>query len=417
MDCFAHDWIQAPSMSTEWQTDIVASPETLAEDRRGLVSKPRRTISLRWLGSSQGEAGRILFALMRAHDEEFEVPLYQDIAVTTAASSGTTIYCPTENRRFAPGSRVVIVAIGTDGRPMNPQWRTIDTIGPTDLALTAALAGSYAAGSLVFPAAQARLLLDAEMTLLTDGKVRVDATFEERLKDAIPAFTTYDDLETDYAFNKVDVGAGVEYYLLDLGVNWKVEPSLRVARSGARHRVGQDDVVIVRGPRPLLRFVFTHTVVSRLGFARALAFFDAHRGALIPFLVVNPLTLWTIHAVATTYVEVAVNGALADVQDFVDFVAVEAGGEVYVRPVTGTALVGGYWRMTLGVNLPALSVGDVTRVTSAHLCRFESDALEEVWKSATVAEIGFDVAELVNEQTAEIADPTWTAPPCVGEPY
>jgi hypothetical protein len=421
VDLFAHDWRAIPRVVTEWQTDVVASAETLAEERRGLVGRPRRTVFLRWVGLNRDESARLMWRLFRACapaldgdglEVPLEVPIHADVAIATASSSGTTISAPTANRRFHAGGRVVICSLA-GGRPTNPQWRTIDSVSSSSITVTEALTGSYAAGALVCPAIKVRTLLEAELAAQTDQVCEVVVAFAEVLEEALPARAQLSGLSA-HGFSTADDGDGNDYHVLTLSPEWSTAPTMRVTRSGSTQRMGRDELVLTRGPRPRLEVSFGRVSRDRAEFDKALAFFDAHRGRLVPFFVPLPLTLFRAVAIATGYVDVAQVGDLDDVEEFASFVAVEANGSTYVRPIESVAVEGSAWRITVGVALPSFSLSDVTRVSLAILARFASDSLEEEWQTIGVSAMRFSVVEVVNEKVAGVTDPTWDEIACEG---
>jgi hypothetical protein len=415
-----HDWTLHPTISTEWTTDVAASSETLAEERRGLVGRPRRTLLLRWRSLSRAEANRLLFALMRACDPELDgddqpipldVPVYPDVAATTASSSGVTIHCPTANRRFHVGQRVVIQML-SGGRAVSAEARTIGAVAADSVTVTAALDGTYPRGSLAYPAIRARTLLEAELVAQTDQAVDVQVAFSEVLEEALPTLCEYADLGADHDYGTADDGAGNLYYVLDLAPEWRAAPTVRVVRSGRVEQIGRDETTLARGPRPQLSIAFTYLAMSRSEHFRALAFFDAHRGRLIPFFVANPVTAWEAEAIAVGYVDVPQDGELEDVQAYADFVAVEVDGELHVRPIASITVQGDSWRIAVSIDFPAIALADIARVTLAHLCRFATDALDEDWTTSGVATTRLAVVELLNEKAAGATDATWSDPAC-----
>lgn len=412
MNAFVQDWTVRPQVATEWQTDVVAAAETLSEERRALAPRPRRTIFVRWTGIERAEANRLLFTIARACDEPLEVPLYPDVAVVTSSSSGTTINCPTTNRRFAVGGRVLVHG----ARGADAQVRTIAAIAADSIEVTAALTGTVPVGAVAYPALQVRVALEGRLLPRTDGVCDVAAAFVEDLETSLPGSCAYADLAADHAFGVADDGDGNEYFVLDVDPDWRVEPTIDVARSGRQERMGREDVVFTRGPRPLFTFELAVAALDRAAHARTLAFFDAHRGREKAFFMRNPLTLWEATAIATTYVEVDPVGDLDDVQDFASWLVVEAAGAIYVRPITAVALQGDAWRFSLGVNLPVLSLGDITRVTLGHLVRFSEDALLEEWITNTAAALRLRMVELVDERTDGLDDSWFEDLPCEEAP-
>ncbi|MCW8137310.1 MAG: hypothetical protein KIT58_00190 [Planctomycetota bacterium] len=413
-----HDWSRPPVVHTEWATDVIASGSTLAEERRGLVGRPRRTLSLRWVSLGRGQANRLLLGLARAMDEDTLVPLYPDAVVSTGPASGDTIPCPTTHRRFAAGGRVAI-GRGSPGELVSVQVRTITAVADDALTVGPALDGEVAAGAVVVPLLVCRALLEATVTAQTDHVLELAVDVGERLDQALPRAANHEDLAA-LGFAQAEFGEeGDVAYVLDPRSSWRTTPTLRLARAGRVERLGRDEAVLVRGPRALMHLAFSVLCRSREEWARLLAFFDAHRGALIPFVAVNPVTLWRAVAVAAGYVEVEADDTLSEAQGLATHVVVETrAGARHVRRVVVVAEFSTptRYRISVAPELPALALSDVARVTSALLCRFAGDAMREEWHTASVCEVRIDVVELAGERAAGLAHATYPEPPCEVEP-
>ena len=109
-DFFLHNWLNGCQVSTRWETDIVTSPASGAEQRRQILARPQR--SLRFSIESlmpKAVTARLIATLSRLVTQDNVVPLYSDVSVVSAASSGTTLSCVTDYRRFEAGKQVVIL--------------------------------------------------------------------------------------------------------------------------------------------------------------------------------------------------------------------------------------------------------------------------------------------------------------------
>jgi hypothetical protein len=396
-ECFLHNWVAAVSMETAWQTAVEASADAQIEERLGLTTKPRRTLKVRWDGVTKAESHRLFFGLSRQADQsQLLVPLYQDVAETTASSSGSTVNAPTTTRRIYPGQQVFLFQIA-QGRPTNVQRRTVNTVSAASFTTTVALSGTYPAGSIVVPLIACKPSLDWEGRALTDVISSFEHTFVEDMADALEAAADYDDLVGEFDTALGEDGA-TSYFVLDVGPNWGQQVALAVARSGLEVDLGRDQVVIPRGPRPSYMFQFTAVAVDRDEAWRVIQFADAHRGRLVPFFVPNPLTLWTVTNAAVGWVEVTRSGDLDDPLSFADFLFLETtAGVVYVREITGVTDSSGANRIAVSPDLPLLTANEIRRATTAHLCRFRADAFREEWVSSSCATFAFDVEEVLGE--------------------
>jgi hypothetical protein len=349
-----------------------------------------------WQGLTRHQAQRLLFVLFRMGHQQRKIPLYSDVSFTTAPSSGTTINCPTADRRFVVGQEVLISADdGTGG-----QFRTISAVGVSTITVSLALIGSYPAKSTVYPVLQAEVLLDGVLAAETDGTCSIEATFGELLEGSIPGSKTYETLTGDQAAHP----NGEDYFVLAAPVEWGEDLTIAMERSGNQVTLGRDQATHIRGPRPRLRFEFEVTQTSREEHTDLLEFFDAHRGRLIPFFFVNPLTVWQAEAIGTSTVDVEPGEDVDDPLSFVEFVVImTTAGATHVREVMNVQEIAGpLWRLTLGAAIPALTIEQVERVSTAHFVRFASDSLEEEWETDQVCVSKLSLVEVLGEQEVAI---------------
>lgn len=409
-DFFLHNWQANATLETSYLTDVVQSFDALTEERRALLDRPRRVLTLQWTAVKQDEMNRLLMELMRGGMQQLLVPFAMDQSVTTGTSSGTTIACPTTQRHFAVGAQVLIFSFGPDRRPANPQTFLIDGLASGAITTHTAISGSYAAGALVFPLMLAELILQGDVSLLTDQKGDLSLSFYEVAKSAIASsalvsspgpFATQTSAANSAASSTTPV--------LDVSPDFGATVKVAVGRAGTKYALGRDTAVDVQGTRPLLEHAFQLSLFKRSDSWGFLEFFDSRKGRLLPFWLVNPATLYTPVATASGYVDVAVSGSLQNAQDFLEYVAVVMNdGTIYVRKVTSVALVSGNWRIS--ASLPSLTLSDVKRVTSAHFVRFSNDALKLDYLSDGVALAQVATVEILAETVTD-ADPT-TIPAC-----
>lgn len=396
-ETFLHNWAASVVMETAWATAVVASAEDQIEERLSLSTKPRRTLSVRWDGVNRGEVHRLFFGLARQADQAtLLLPLYQDAAVTTASSSGTTVNAPTTTRRLVVGQQVFVFEVTGGGRPTNVQRRTVATVAAGSFTVTSALTGTYPTGSVVVPLIQCRPVLSARGEALTDVAGSFEQTFLEDAVASIEASADYADLAGSW--DTADSAAGETYYVLHASPNWAASVELRAKRSGNEVELGRDHVVILRGPRPAFAFRFSVLAADRDEAWQMIQFADAHRGRLVPFFVVSPLSLFVVSNLSTTWVDVTRSGDIDDPLLFASYLFLETtAGVRYIREITGVTNSGGLNRLAVDPVLPVLTAGDIARATTAHLCRLSSDALREEWASSTVASFDLAVEEVLNE--------------------
>lgn len=390
-DFFLHNWVATVGMDTSWLTAINKSAQGIVTEARGLSPKPVRNITVRWDAIDQDEAHRLFTTIARAGTQRLRLPLYQDVSITTASSSGTTINAPTTSRRFVVGQRVVIHE-RVRNRPSNVQHRIVATVSAGSFTVTVALTGTYPAGSTVYPVMDVEIELGGGATALSDFVSVAQMSFSEVARTAPAASAVYSALTQD-AFAAAN---GANYYLLDVGPNWIREVGYSSLRAGDAGPLGRDNVVSVRGPRPAYSFMFSYDAMTKAEFYSLLKFFDGHRGMLIPFFVANPVSVWNVENMGTTFVDVTRYGDIDD-DGFASYLYLEMDdGTEYVREITAVANNGGLNR--LSVTLPLLLAADVKRATTAHLCRFKSDTFHEEWLSDGLATVTIEVEESLGEE-------------------
>lgn len=392
-DFLPHNWIQDVTMTTAWSTQVNVSEARNAETRRSLVASPTRYLDVRWTGLTQAESARLLFNMVRLGGQEARVPLYQDVAVTTAASSGSTINCPTSYRRFYDGN---LVCIFEDGGA-NIQFGVISSFTASAITLTGSLSGSFPAGSLVFPVLITQPLLGQRFDLLSDQLVEVAGM---RFKEAAPriqAAGDYGDLGT-YGFSQL----GSFAYLLDFSPEWRAGVSVSMSRLAYDNQFDRLSTPTLVGARATLGLDLIYSFYQRSDFFRFLQFFDAHRGRGAPFWLEFPQTIWTAEAVTTTYLDVTQVGDPDDYSSFVEsieggspFLLIKKtdGSSVIVQVTETTSPGGGVYR--LAATIPSMSLSDIDRVGLALFVRFASDELEERWYTDEICEVSCSVIELL----------------------
>lgn len=392
-EIFLHNWANAVAMDTIWLNAINRSAQNQVTEGRCLSPKPARVLNVRWDGMDQDWAHRLFFTLMRAGHQILLIPLYQDVSITTAPSSLDHIYCDTADRRFQDGQTVVIFERGENGRPTNVQFRDVVGLAPGDIPLTVNLVGTYPVGSIVCPLVFTEIMLDAAGTALTDFVATGLLSFVEQTRFATGPSSDYASVPAD-AYTAAN---GEDYYLLAFSPNWAKEVGFGMTRAGDAQAMGRDNVVVTRGPRPQFNFRFSCDQATRAEFYDLLQFFDGHRGKQIPFFVANPLTIWNVENMGVAFVDVTRSGDIDDPLLFASYLYLEMdNGDIYIRAITNVTNNAGLNR--LAVTLPGgLVANDVKRATTAHLCRFKSDALHEEWYTNTVCTVLIEVEECLNE--------------------
>lgn len=399
MNAFLHNFADLVEIESTWMTAVTEADASLAEERVGLVDRPKRAVTFLWSSVRKSEVFRFLMTLARqATDWPAQIPLYSDQAVTTASSSATTINCPTTDRRFRVGGDVVIMSIGADGRPGNVEVKTISSFTASAITLTGALTNTYAAESLVFPVIYGDEILEADVRSVTDEVAQVRLTIASQFDSAYGTAASS-------AAGANPSGFSTQAGLPILGVepNWATGPGIGVRRKASTPISGKATIQHVRGERCQFALDFGLTRVTRAEAMAVIRFFDSRGGRLMPFWVVAPQAMFEPTVLTTGYVDVTAYGDLADAEDFVTYLGLlMSDGTYYVRQVSTITVNGSDWRIALTAVLPSLSLANVVRVAPAYLVRFVSDALVERWVTDAVCEIPISVVEVVEEQTVAV---------------
>jgi hypothetical protein len=404
------NWSGVVQVEPNSQTDVTASRETGAEDRRQLVERPSRTLNVTLTGMSQEESLQLWMNLLRTAGDRTWLPLFTDQGVTDATSSGQFINLDTALKRFYPGARVVIFDV-VDGLPDQIEYRTIVAVTATQIDLGAVpadqLQNTYAAGAYVFP------LLDIEVDIdASKGIHQTDYHFEVSfeatevvgqsalpyLEDGLPSgFPTY-----------------LGYPILTISPHWGAALSSSARHHGDAYELGVGMVVEPRGSRPTVDHSLSLRALSRESAWPLLRFIESRAGRLRPWWLVNPASLFTAEAITTTHVDVTAIGNLEDMEDFLASVVIEVtGSNPIVRDVSGVTQVGDLWRIAFATTITAPSLGDIVRVTSAHLVRNSKDAHREVWTSDGIIDVSLEAEDLIDEATYAISGIDM-APPTLG---
>jgi len=408
-DAFLQNWISRVRLTSAYATQIEQSRSlsptaAISEERIGLRSRPVRSIDTAWLGVKRAETFRMVLALMRlGQDETTKWPIYCDQAITTASSSGTTINCPTSNRRFFVGRDVLIFHLGDDGRPTQPEFRTVSAIGGSTLTLGSALDHTHPARSFVFPCLTADPSLAQGMRLYTDHVAAFDGAVLEHDEDPLPASTgaggSAGAFGSQSSAANTEADSGTPVFAVE--ANWQTEVRQVIARDGARLEIGRGGAIVRQNSRPRFEYEFSLRLFSRADVFSVVKFFDSRRGRLLPFWLLSPLTFWKATAVASGSVTVEAAGSTSDIADFVSYIGVRLkDGTIHIRKLASVTDVGDF-RLNITGTFSGFVLSDIDRVTIANFVRFGEDSVTEEWFTDEVADIRLRFVEVLNDLADE----------------
>lgn len=395
-DFFPQNWSKAVELESSWLNEIQQASITSDEERCVLADRPSRMIKVRWTALERTEAQRLVMAFMRAAEDEAAVPLYCDQAVTTAASSGTTIHCPTPTRRFYVGYRLVIVK--PDG---TYQERTISAFDATTITVTVALTGSFPVGSKAFPLMDCLLALDSDVSFMTDFVGEAEHPWlevtDERSLPASATDTLPDNVE------EIEFPTDTTLPVFPLEIQWAEPVGMSPTRAGERYSMGRGTRTFKQGRRPLMRIRCEVLAALRAEAWTAIQFFDYVRGTTVPFWMLAPVTLLKATAFHVAHVDVEAAGSISDLSDFLRYVAiVNDDGTFALAEVDVVAVAGSDWRITF---VDALAdVSQAVAVKPAYLVRFAEGAQTEQWDTDGVCRFSIEVREVEGiEENIDIA--------------
>lgn len=386
---FLHNWATRAEMRTSFRTAMAKSPATGAESRRGLGAKPFRTQKLEWSICPTATGGavtldeleRLEVALRRLTNSRFQMPIYKDQQILDAAylSSDDTILVQTDEARFFPGARVVIVQTDFCGQVTSFSYHLIDSMTSAQLTFTATLGVAVPAGSYVFPMMDCEVLLEVEADYRTSRVPTIRMTVAEA-----PGASQLPVL-------KSDTPSGAELYGEVGGVArpiWFEEPDwtggIKKGRSrqGKRARDGRADFLSLEATRSRQTHSFKiHGTRSQMW--QALEFFETRRGRLRTFWHIDQdqyLEVVDLDA-GGTFIGVSEIGDLADFSEEMDFIGlVMKDGTVFVRKAVSILEILTVFRVTLDQTIDSgLDPTDVARVARARITRFAKDEFVERW--------------------------------------
>lgn len=391
------DWGAELTVESAYSTDVTRSATTIAEERRGLVDRPYRTVGIRFVGHDSDRALQHIMNLARLGHTRTVLPLYMDQAPVKRMISTSFIGCDTLYRRFHRGQRIVIHNWADRIHPAGAEYAVIKSVNAEGLELTAPLAGSFGPRSRVYPLIDAEISLEGRQGSLTDNVGRVPLIYNEVVgRSALPALATGDPAEPRHSDG---------FPILELSPDWAGGIESRIVRYGSQLGSGRGLITDLAGERP----VFAHSIplvfTKRSQFWRVLSFFDTRMGRLRTFWTVWPQSLFTVSAiVGPTQIDLRQSGNIADIQAFVKALAIVRadGGRVSIHRISSVAVNGLNWRVTLVEPLPVTSPSEVRRVTAAVFGRLTSDSFVERWSTDQTCEASLEVVELLEEKAVAI---------------
>jgi len=260
---------------------------------------------------------------------------------------------------------------------------------------------------LLFPAIEAETSLSHSADALTDRLLDTEIVLDEKGGiGAIPAVST--------ALEDLSIPTFQGHPVLQTPPDWG-RIRVGVSRPGERSSLGLGSTLTAHGDRGGLTFLLPAMAASRGEAWPQLRLFDARRGRAFPFWLMSPTAPFTVRRIEDAG-ETLVLREEATAIDWSNLtvVACRHAGETSMHAVTVSTPVGDERFLTLSPALPTTSLA-AAAVSSGHLCRFDSDAQTETWRTDRVMTQDMECIELVAED--EIAAGIEPLATSVGDPW
>lgn len=415
------NWSTPPEIETAWSTDVVRSDETLAQDRKGLVSRPTRRIRARLLGKDVHESYAVMIAAMRqGQHQACPVPLYGDRSIMLGNSSGDSttreVPCDTRWRRLHYGARVGVALEELVNDATSYTSFALGTIKEIyeDRLVIAGMPRDYPEGAWIYPLLDCEVSLDAEGSLVTDGVFDIGIEALEIIgSSALPASWVG---SLNAFFPYAQLGASNEpgdprgKLVFDLSPNWNISPKLRIVRDGDRTLLGTGSTTRVRGDRPTIEYTYQLDEFTREDFWKVIRCHDGIGGRLETFWLPFPTSPWQLIEIDPSglYAKVASPRNRSDLQAFFQYVSITTDllpGYYQVREINevselspGIFSINWIEPITVGVSFPI----DRLNVRPMDLVQFKEDALTERWLTDEVVSATVVMVSALAEQSAPI---------------
>ena len=404
---FLVQWADPVELATAFDTSVTQA-QTLAEERKGLLSRPTRVGELSLVALKEREAWQLQMFITRYSQADSLVPLFADFTKITVAASGSVLTCDTTERRFFEGARVIIAELRNRPALADFEVATIAAGGVAAgaLTLTGAVGRTYPVGSRVYPAIEARLSLGGSLEVVTDRDMTNRLSWSEHIgASQLPGLVPVGTTPAGFSSYAGDV-------IMHVTPDWSRHTTgpRRIARGS---RAGRGVSVATWGARPLVAKSLGWQFLTRAAAFNVLRFFDSRGGRLHPFLLPSFLDDFTTLALGTITVDVTPNGPVFDYAHTTHLAIFMRDETLVVREIDSVArLSSSVDQITLDTALPSgLLLADVRRVSACHRVRFDRDELRETWQTNQAVTMACPVVEVINEKTVTVLDTSQPAQP------
>lgn len=398
LDVLLHNWADAISIETAYSTDVTPAI-TLTEELCNLNPRPLRQITARIDAIRQADCARVLALLTRIGNQPTPFPIYCDWSPVTANSSNgsdtapfgqtSIIPCDTSDRRLFVGAQVIVFDLNSVGRPTNIEVQTIVLIESAQLTVTR-LKTSRTARARVVPVIYGQITLESDATILTDEAISANLRVTESTGPTqLPGWSGFGDSPDTSTYQQIPI--------LELRHNWNNGPTIKVRRAGALQQEGRAPFIETFGIRSRLTFSFSAAGIRRADAVHALRFIDSRNGRLRSFWMLNPLSVFSVVSLTTTYVEIERLLTVDDVWRTLEYVGFKyLDGSTEARQLWRVEDTGVSLKLYFSNNMPSLRIdlNTIRQITSAHLVRLTDDSYTELWDTDGSVAFEFEAIEM-----------------------
>lgn len=401
-----NNWKASVEIDTLWETVISASGTSGKEERVSLKPRPSRVVTSTITGMDAGESAALqnsILTMMQGYGSDgrggVPFPLYSDRTEATQNNYGASfIECDVSNRRFYRGQRVAFVPQTYQRRDYNGTLGTafygqIDEIFGNGISLVDPIDFDVLRADHIYPLIDIHPNLGFQTQLITDehAQTRIRVIEKDGNNTLPPSWLE----DVSYLFDYYN-----GYPIFDLTPNWKTQVVQGYDRLGIQYPNGRTSFTVPFGERPQVYFNITEMSLTRKEAWDLLRFFDSRRGRALPFWTIQPLTSWRPLAINNNYIDVPDHDYAQNVEDYFQYVGIEANEGLFVRSISSVTEFNGYFR--IGFSDPFTSVPTPIRAAPAYLTRFNSDSHRQVWTTEAVSGARLEIKQILSEGSLAI---------------
>lgn len=374
------NWAGGTTTVRRFLTSVYQSG-TAAETRKALRHVPIREIStpITYFDKETALQARSTVAICTR--QQYGVPVYQDLSISTGDSSPTKVFCDTSYRRFNVGGLAVVIRKGAGGFSTDYfDILTINIVEADGITGTAPLLNSYSRGDLVYP-----------MTVCTPcfqeiGHEVFNTGVGEYTTNSVEVFGS--GLELENASYTPHTLRGIPVYPFD--INYGEEVSSAFTAFGSFEDSGRGQRYFVASD-PDISYSATSLFDSRADWWEALGFFNHIKGQWRKFWYTEPINLFEVADYPSpTEIDLTTSVDALDFEFLRYLHLIDASGSEQVVEVSSIANISGGVRLTV----EAVTIGTPIQLRTAKLCRLSADDIEESWLTSSVVTISFQLKEL-----------------------